>query len=58
MVVVCALLCSVSIRRFYQRPDSCWEGHLRQSLWFKGRWADEYLYAILGEEWLTKRGGA
>jgi len=28
------------------------EGHLRQSLWFKGRWADEYLYAILREEWL------
>jgi len=28
------------------------EGHLRQSLWFKGRWADEYVYAILREEWL------
>lgn len=27
------------------------EGHLRRSLWFKGRWADEYLYAILAEEW-------
>jgi RimJ/RimL family protein N-acetyltransferase len=34
------------------------EGHLRQSLWFKGRWADEYLYAILREEWLARRGGA
>jgi aminoglycoside 6'-N-acetyltransferase len=34
------------------------EGHLRQSLWFKGRWADEYLYAILRDEWLTKRGDA
>ena len=31
------------------------EGHLRQSLWFKGRWADEYVYAILAEEWLAKR---
>jgi [ribosomal protein S5]-alanine N-acetyltransferase len=31
------------------------EGHLRQSLSFKGRWADEYLYAILAEEWLVKR---
>jgi len=30
------------------------EGHLRQSLWFKGRWADEYLYAILREEWFTR----
>jgi RimJ/RimL family protein N-acetyltransferase len=27
------------------------EGHLRESLWFKGRWADEYLYAIRREEW-------
>jgi RimJ/RimL family protein N-acetyltransferase len=31
------------------------EGHLHQSLWFKGRWADEYLYAILREEWLARR---
>ena len=30
------------------------EGHLRQSLWFKGRWADEYLYAVLREEWLFR----
>ena len=27
------------------------EGHLKKSLWFKGRWADEYLYAILRDEW-------
>jgi len=33
------------------------DGHLHQSLWVKGRWADEYLYAILREEWLA-RGGA
>jgi RimJ/RimL family protein N-acetyltransferase len=32
------------------------EGHMIQSLWFKGHWADEYYYAILREEWLTKRG--
>lgn len=31
------------------------EGHLRASLWFKGRWADEYLYGILREEWLGMR---
>jgi [ribosomal protein S5]-alanine N-acetyltransferase len=31
------------------------EGHLRQSLAFKGQWVDEYLYAILAEEWLLKR---
>ena len=34
------------------------EGHLRQSLWFKGRWADEYLYAILRDEWINHSGGA
>lgn len=31
------------------------ERHLRESLRFKGRWADEYLYAILREEWLGTR---
>jgi aminoglycoside 6'-N-acetyltransferase len=30
------------------------EAHLRQSLWFKGRWADEYIYATLSEEWLNR----
>lgn len=40
----CSLLERLGLRR---------EGHFRQSLWFKGRWADEYLYAILREEWLT-----
>ena len=34
------------------------EGHLRQSLWFKGRWADEYLYAILRAEWIKQSGRA
>lgn len=31
------------------------EGHLHESLWFKGQWADEYVYGILAEEWLTER---
>lgn len=31
------------------------EGHLRQSLRFKGQWVDEYLYAILGDEWLARQ---
>jgi RimJ/RimL family protein N-acetyltransferase len=30
------------------------EGHLRENLWFKGRWADSYLYAIRREEWLDR----
>jgi RimJ/RimL family protein N-acetyltransferase len=31
------------------------EGHFIQNIWFKGRWGDEYLYAILREEWLSQR---
>jgi RimJ/RimL family protein N-acetyltransferase len=27
------------------------EGHFIQNIWFKGKWGDEYLYAILREEW-------
>ena len=30
------------------------EGHFIQNIWFKGKWGDEYLYAILKEEWLSK----
>ena len=27
------------------------EGHFKQNVWFKGKWGDEYLYAILCDEW-------
>ena len=27
------------------------EGHFRQHVWFKGRWSDEYLFALLAAEW-------
>ena len=30
------------------------EGHFIQNVWFKGKWGDEYLYAILREEWLRQ----
>ncbi len=30
------------------------DGHFIQNVWFKGKWADEYLYAILQHEWLGK----
>jgi RimJ/RimL family protein N-acetyltransferase len=32
------------------------EGHFIQNVWFKGKWGDEYLYAILEKEWLNKYG--
>ncbi len=27
------------------------EGHFIQNVWFKGRWGNEYLYAVLADEW-------
>ena len=41
-----ALLERVGMRR---------EGHFLQNTWFKGGWADDYLYAVLKDEWLRKR---
>jgi RimJ/RimL family protein N-acetyltransferase len=32
------------------------EGHFVKNTWFKGHWADEYLYAVLQAEWLPRRG--
>jgi RimJ/RimL family protein N-acetyltransferase len=31
------------------------EGHFLENVWFKGGWADDYLYAVLKDEWLRKR---
>jgi RimJ/RimL family protein N-acetyltransferase len=31
------------------------EGHFVENVWFKGGWADEYLYAVLSHEWLRMR---
>jgi RimJ/RimL family protein N-acetyltransferase len=31
------------------------EGHFLENVWFKGVWADEYLYAVLKDEWLRIR---
>lgn len=33
------------------------EGHFRENVWFKGKWADEYLYAMLRREWRSLSGG-
>ncbi|HEX8274321.1 MAG TPA: GNAT family protein [Longimicrobiaceae bacterium] len=37
-----ALLERVGMRR---------EAHFRRHVWFKGRWSDEYVYALLRDEW-------
>jgi RimJ/RimL family protein N-acetyltransferase len=31
------------------------EGHFLQNVWFKGAWGDEFLYAVLAEDWLNLR---
>ena len=34
------------------------EGHFIQNIWFKGEWGDEYLYALLEQEWSHLRGSS
>jgi RimJ/RimL family protein N-acetyltransferase len=31
------------------------EAHHRRNFWSKGEWADEYIYAVLRDEWIEKR---
>ena len=31
------------------------EGHFVQSLWFKGEWVDDVIFAILARDWNRKR---
>jgi RimJ/RimL family protein N-acetyltransferase len=40
--------------RLLERVGMRREGHFRQCTWFKGQWCDEYLYAILREEWAAR----
>jgi aminoglycoside 6'-N-acetyltransferase len=42
--------------RLFERVGMRREGHFVKNVWFKGRWADEYLYALLQAEWLLRRG--
>jgi aminoglycoside 6'-N-acetyltransferase len=42
--------------RLFERVGMRREGHFVKNVWFKGRWADEYLYALLQAEWLSRRG--
>jgi RimJ/RimL family protein N-acetyltransferase len=30
------------------------EAHFKKNVWFKGRWGDEFLFAMLAEEWARK----
>jgi len=41
--------------KLFERLGMRREAHCRKNLWFKGRWADEFLYATLREDWLACR---
>jgi RimJ/RimL family protein N-acetyltransferase len=41
--------------RLLERVGLRQEGHFLENVWFKGEWSDEYLYAVLKDEWLDRR---
>lgn len=41
--------------RLLERVGMRREGHLRESVWIKGEWADDVIYAILEQEWRACR---
>ena len=41
--------------RLMERVGMRREGHFIKNSWFKEHWSDEYLYAVLQAEWLTRR---
>lgn len=42
--------------RLLERLGMRREAHFRENVWFKGRWADEYVFAILRSEWERSHG--
>ena len=44
--------------RLLERVGMRREGHFIQNIWFKGSWGDEYLYALLEQEWSQLRGSS
>lgn len=47
---------NVASARLLERVGMRREGHHLRSSWWKGEWTDEYLYALLTEEWRARRG--
>ncbi len=41
--------------RLLERVGMRKEGHMVKSLWFRGEWVDDVIYAMLEEEWTAKR---
>lgn len=43
--------------RLLERLGFRQEAHLRSATWHKGEWTDDYLYAMLADDWRELRGG-
>ncbi|MDP9364833.1 MAG: GNAT family N-acetyltransferase [Chloroflexota bacterium] len=43
--------------RLLERLGMRREAHFRENEWVKGKWDDEYVYALLAREWAAKVGG-
>lgn len=41
--------------RLFERLGFRQEAHFRQSLWFKGKWVDDVIFAMLASEWREQR---
>jgi RimJ/RimL family protein N-acetyltransferase len=46
---------NTSSYRLMERLRMTREGHFRQTHWTRGAWRDEYLYALLRDEWLVQQ---
>jgi RimJ/RimL family protein N-acetyltransferase len=44
--------------RLLERLGMRREGHLRESIWYAGEWADDLLFAMLEREWAAKASAA
>jgi RimJ/RimL family protein N-acetyltransferase len=48
---------NVSSIRLQERVGMRKEAHFVKSLWFRGEWVDDVIYALLAEEWSVRSGG-
>jgi RimJ/RimL family protein N-acetyltransferase len=53
IIAICDVENQASVR-LLERLGMRREGHYIENYWFKGKWASEYLYAILADEWRIK----
>jgi RimJ/RimL family protein N-acetyltransferase len=47
---------NVSSMRLLERLGLRKEAHFVKSLWFRGEWVDDVVFAVLAEEWTASRG--